>query len=347
MPVHTTAVDLRSDTVTHPTAAMRATMAAAEVGDDVYGEDPTTNYLQERVARLLDKEMGLFFPSGTMCNQVAIAAHCQPGQEVICDRDCHVFNYESGAAARLSGVQLHTLPGPYGLISAEQVDASIRPVDTHNPQTGLILLENTHNRGGGVVHPLQDLEQIGMVARRHGVPMHLDGARLLNASVASGTPPDQIARPFDSVYFCLSKGLGCPIGSVLAGSSSFIARATYLRKAFGGGMRQSGILAAAGLYALDHHVDRLAEDHHRARRLASTLAALPVFAIDLEAVQTNIVLMDILPDHLSAPVVAAELATHGVLVSIFGPRRLRLVTHLDIDDSAVERAITAFKTLYG
>ncbi|AGY59599.1 threonine aldolase family protein [Gloeobacter kilaueensis] len=340
------AIDLRSDTVTRPTAAMRQTMFEAEVGDDVYGEDPTVNRLQERVARLLGKEKGLFFPTGTMCNQVAIATHTRPGQEVICDRDCHVFNYERGGASHLSGVQLHTLSGQHGILSAEQVRSAIRPVDLHEPMTALILLENTHNRGGGVVYPQPLILDIAEVAHQYRLPMHLDGARLLNASVASGLSPAELAAPFDSVYFCLSKGLGCPAGSVLAGGADFIAQATRLRKAFGGGMRQVGLLAAAGLYALDHHIERLAEDHRRARQLAEQLAQLPAFSVDLEVVHTNIVMVDVQADYTAAAV-AADLAAHGVRVSVFGPQRLRLVTHLDINDGAIEQALAVFKRLYG
>ena len=339
-------IDLRSDTVTRPTFLMRTAIAEAEVGDDFYGEDPTVNHLQERVACLLGKEKALFLPSGTMCNQVAIAAHTQPGQEVICDRDCHVFNSSPGAA-RWNGVQLYPLQGRRGLITAEQIEVAIRTDNIHAPQTGLIVLENPHNRGGGTIYPVDELERIGEVARRYKIPMHLDGARLLNAAIASNVAPEQISAPFDSVYFCLSKGLGCPIGSVLAGSSDFIARGIGLRLAFGGGMCQVGMLAAAGLWALDNHIERLAEDHRRARELATRLACLPAFAIALEGVQTNIVLLDVIPDHLSAPTIAAELEAHGVAVSVFGPRRLRLVTHLDINDEAIEDIISVFNVLYG
>ncbi len=340
-------IDLRSDTVTRPTQAMRLAMFEAEVGDDVYGEDPTVNQLQERVARLLGKERGLFFPSGTMCNQVAIATHARPGQEIICDRECHVFNYERGAASQLNGVQLNPIPGQRGLLTAEQVEAAIRPVDLHEPETGLVMLENTHNRGGGTVYPLSRMERIAAVAHRHGLPIHLDGARMLNAAVAMGVLPEAVAAPFDSVYFCLSKGLGCPAGSVLAGREDFIAQATRFRKAFGGGMRQVGFLAAAGLYALDHHIERLAQDHDRAQVLARYLCELPAFYVDRKAVETNIVMVDIQADHLVAAAAAAELAAHGVIVSVFGPRRLRLVTHLDIDDAAIDRALSVFKKLYG
>ncbi|MBW4698538.1 MAG: aminotransferase class I/II-fold pyridoxal phosphate-dependent enzyme [Aphanocapsa lilacina HA4352-LM1] len=339
-------VDLRSDTVTRPTRAMRAAMFDAEVGDDVYGEDPTVNRLQERVAHLLGKEKGLFFPSGTMCNQVAIATHTRPGQEIICDRDCHVFNYERAGASHLGGVQLHPLDGCHGVLSARQVCSAIRPIELHEPPTGLILLENTHNRGGGTVYPQDVIEQIAELACAAGIPMHLDGARLLNASVASGHSPAILAAPFDSVYFCLSKGLGCPAGSVLAGRADFIAQAVRLRKAFGGGMRQVGFLAAAGLYALDHHIERLADDHRRARQLAVHLKDLNAFDVELDAVHTNIVMVDVHAD-CTAAVVAADLAAHGVRVSVFGPQRLRLVTHLDIDDAGVERTIAVFKRLYG
>ncbi len=337
-------IDLRSDTVSHPTTLMRTSMVTAEVGDDFYGEDPTVNQLQERVACLLGKERGLFLPSGTMSNLVAIAAHTQPGQEVICDQDSHVFN--SGGAARWTGVQLHALQGQHGILSAKQVEAAIRTDNFHGLQTGLILLENPHNRGGGTIYPLDELERIGKVARRYKIPMHLDGARLLNAVIASAITAQQLSAPFDSVYFCLSKGLGCPVGSVLAGSADFITHATRLRLAFGGGMCQVGMLAAAGLWALDHHVERLTEDHRRAQELATQLAQLNTFAIELECVQTNIVFLDVIPDHLNAPAIAAELEAHGVAVSVFGPRRLRLVTHLDIDDETIKDTINVFTALY-
>lgn len=340
-------IDLRSDTVTQPTQAMRAAMMDATVGDDVYGEDPTVLELQDRVARMLGKEAGLFFPSGTMCNQVAIANHTRPGQELICDRDCHVFNYELGAASRLNGVQLNPIDAPRGLLTAAQVEAAIRPVDLHIPQTGLVLLENTHNRGGGSIYPMATIAGIAAVATRHSLPMHLDGARMLNACVATAVSPAEMARSFDSVYFCLSKGLGCPVGSVLAGSVEFIDQAMRLRKAFGGGMRQIGILAAAGLYALDHHVERLADDHRRAHFLAEQLAGLDIFEIDVEAVQTNIVLIDINHGRTMALAIQAELAEQGLLVTVFGPRRIRLVTHLDIDDNDIDQAIGIFKKLYG
>jgi threonine aldolase len=339
-------IDLRSDTITRPTEGMRVAMMAAAVGDDVYGEDPTAQQLQERVAQLLGKEKGLFFPSGTMCNQVAIAAHIQPGQEALCDRNCHIFNYELGGASWLGGVQLNALDAPHGILSAAQIEEAIRPDDIHEPQTGLILLENTHNRGGGTIYPQSTIAAIADVARHNAIPLHLDGARMINASVASGASPAEIAAPFDSVYFCLSKGLGCPVGSVLAGSARFIDRAKRLRKAFGGGMRQIGFLAAAGLYALDHHVERLAEDHRRARVLAEALAQLEIFSINLECVQTNIVLADIMTPQKTAASVQAELAEQGVFVSLFGRQRIRLVTHLDVDDNGIDKAIQIFKKLY-
>jgi len=340
-------VDLRSDTVTKPTAGMREAMARAEVGDDVFGEDPTVNRLQETVAELLGKEAALFVPSGTMSNQIAIKCHTQPGDEVILERDSHSFHYEGGGPALLSGVQLHPLPGERGVITAAQVAAAVRPGDHHYPRSRLVCLENTHNRAGGTIFPLEAIGEIRQVADRHGLRMHLDGARLWNAAVATGISEREFAAPFDSVSVCLSKGLGAPVGSLLVGSREFIHLAHRYRKVFGGGMREVGILAAAGLYALAHHRQRLADDHRRARRLAEALAELPGASVDLESVQTNMVFVDVGPSGMEAAEVVAKVREQGVLCLALGPSVIRLVTHLDVDDEGVERAIVAFANILG
>ncbi len=327
-------IDLRSDTVTKPTPAMRRAMAGAEVGDDVFGEDPTVNELQRRIAELTGKEAALFVASGTMSNQLAVYAHTQPGDEVICEYGCHIFNYEGGAPAQLSGVQLHPLRGERGVFTAEQVEQVIRPADHHYPRTALIEVENTHNRAGGAVFPLREIKKLRALADAHGLRMHLDGARLWNAAVATGISIQEWCEPFDSVSLCFSKGLGAPVGSVLAGSADIIMRAHRRRKAVGGGMRQAGILAAAALYALDHHVERLAEDHRRARELAEFLARLGA-SVDMEATQTNIVIADF---NRSAKELCEKLAAAGVLALPVAATRIRFVTHLDIDDQALAEA---------
>lgn len=341
-----TPVDLRSDTVTRPTPAMRQAMAQAEVGDDVFGEDPTVQWLQERVAEMMGKEAALFLPSGTMANQVAIRTHTLPGDEVIIEADSHPVSAEAAAAAALSGVQFRTLAGERGVLRADQVERAIRPPDIHRPPSRLVCLENTHNQGGGSVYPLEEILSIRGVADRHGLKMHLDGARLLNACVASGIPPLAYADPFDSVSLCLSKGLGAPVGSMLAGTADFIQRARRFRKMFGGGMRQVGVLAAAGLYALEHHVDRLAEDHAHARMLAEAVAKLPGISLDARLVQTNILVIDISPFGLPPKAAVDRLRSHGVLVIPFGPTHLRAVTHLDVDHDGIERAIGAFERVF-
>lgn len=339
-------IDLRSDTVTQPTPGMRRAMAEAEVGDDVFGEDPTVQRLQERIARLLGKEAALFFPSGTMANEVAIRAHTMPGDEVIIEATSHPVTSESGAAAALSGVQFRPLPGRRGILSAVQIEEAINPPDIHRPPSRLLCLENTHNFGGGSVFPLEEILRIREVALRHGLAMHLDGARLLNACTATGIPAHLYAEPFDSVSLCLSKGLGAPVGSVLAGTSSFIEKALRFRKMFGGGMRQVGILAAAGLYALDHHVDRLEEDHIHARMLAEGIATLPGVRLNPDHVETNIVIFDIAPSGMTPMQVAARLQEEGVLVLPFGPNRLRAVTHLDVDGDDIQKALQIFQRVF-
>lgn len=331
-------IDLRSDTVTLPTAPMRQAMAAAEVGDDVYGEDPTVRRLEERAAELLGTEAALFLPSGTMANQVAIACHTRPGQEVIVEADSHIYNVELGTMARFSGVQPRVVCGERGVFTAAQVAAAIRPDLYYLAPTGLVCLENTHNAAGGRIWPLAEAREVLDLARARGIPTHLDGARLLNAAVATGIPACELAFGFDSVMFCLSKGLGCPVGSVLCGSRAFIAAARRVRKALGGGMRQAGILAAAGLYALDHHVDRLVLDHEHARLLAEGLAELPGLVV--WPPETNIVIFEIRtgPD---AETLCRGLRERGVLASPAGTsaRRVRMVTHLGISAADVRRTV--------
>jgi threonine aldolase len=337
-----TAIDLRSDTVTRPSDDMRRVMAEAPVGDDVYGEDPTVNRLQTMLAERLGKEAALFMASGTMSNQVAVKTHTQPGDEVICHRWSHVYNFEGGTAPAMSGVGFYPIEGEHGVITAEQVEAAVRPEAVHYPVSALIGLENTHNKAGGTVFPLGEMRRIRKVADRHGLPMHLDGARLFNAVVASGIEVDQWAGPFDSISICLSKGLGAPVGSVLVGSRPFIERAVRVRKRFGGAMRQVGILAAAGIWALEHNIERLADDHRNARRLAEGLKGTGGFEVDLATVQTNIVMITTAGTGLTETEAHDRLAAAGVLVHTFGPGYLRAVTHLDISAEQIETALKAF-----
>jgi threonine aldolase len=331
-------IDLRSDTVTRPSKEMRNAMAAAEVGDDVYGEDPTVNRLQNRVAGMLGKEAALFVPSGSMGNQLCIKTHTQPGDEVIAERNAHVFQYETGGAAFLSGVQIHTVEAPRGILSAELILDAIRPDIYYMPRTRLVCIENTHNRAGGTIYPVPVIEEIAAVAREHKLKMHLDGARLWNASVAASIAPSVYAKHFDSVSVCLSKGLGAPVGSIIAGSNEFISSARHFRKIFGGGMRQAGVLAAAGLYALDHNVERLREDHAKARHIAEAIAGVKGCSVDLEGVQTNIVIADFGGTGWGTPGLVEELKKRGILVGDAGKTRIRLVTHLDVSMDEVRTA---------
>ncbi|MFQ5569724.1 MAG: threonine aldolase family protein [Rhodothermales bacterium] len=338
-------IDLRSDTVTRPTEAMRRAMYEAEVGDDVFGEDPTVNRLQETVADLLDKEAALFVTSGMMGNQLGLKVHTQPGDEVIVERASHIFNYESGAPGLLSGVQLHVLDGERGVLTADQVQRAIRPGYYWEAPSRLVCLENTVNRAGGVVYPLEHMLEIAAVAREHDMGLHLDGARLWNATVASGISEKDYAAPFDTVSVCLSKGLGAPIGSVLAGSKTDIKTAHRFRKLLGGGMRQVGILAAAGLYALDHHRPRLAEDHEKARILAAGIAGIAGFEIDPASVETNIVMFDLVEGE--ALPVLSSLQEHGVAMVPFGPKTIRATTHRDVSMDDIHRALAVMNRLYG
>ena len=340
-------IDLRSDTVTKPTPAMRKAMAEAEVGDDVFGEDPTVNALQEKVAKILGKEASIFVPSGTMGNQLAIKSHTQPGDEVIIEATSHPYNFEGGASAALSGIQFYCLKGVRGILDASQIEEAIRPDDHHFPVTKLICLENTHNRGGGTIYPIQNIAEISRFARSKGLLVHLDGARLWNASVASGIKPQEYARWADSVSVCLSKGLGAPIGSVIAGTKTFIDRVHRFRKMFGGGMRQAGIIAAAGIYALDQHIERLKEDHKNAKRLALGLSEIQGVSIDPEHVETNIIIFDIAEIGMTAAQVREEMKKNGVLIHPFGKTLIRLVTHLDVSKEDIEVALKAFRKILG
>jgi threonine aldolase len=340
-------VDLRSDTVTRPTPEMRRAMAEAEVGDDVFGEDPTVNLLQERSAELLGLESALFVPSGTMANQVSIAAHTHPGDEVICERESHIYYYEAAAPAVLSGVQIFPIAGLSGILSPGQIEEAVRPENVHHPRTSLIEIENTHNRAGGTIYPIETLKAIRQVADRHGIAMHLDGARLWNASVASGVPMKDYASYFDTVSLCFSKGLGAPVGSIIAGGKAFIDQAKKVRKRFGGGMRQAGVLAAAALYAMDHHVGRLSEDHRNARRLAEGLAEIPGLMVDVSLVQTNMVFIDYPAGKEALSLLLERLRQVGVLVLATGPARMRAVTHLEVNADGIETAIAAFRRAVG
>ncbi|OGB94351.1 MAG: threonine aldolase [candidate division NC10 bacterium RBG_16_65_8] len=338
-------VDLRSDTVTKPTPEMRRAMADAEVGDDVFMEDPTVARLEALAAERLGKEAALFVTSGTQGNQVSLMAHTQRGDEIILDENCHIFNYEVAALAVLSAVQARALPGRHGILDPEQVREAIRPPNIHHPRNSLICLETTHNRGGGSIYPIQTLREIRRIAREQGLAVHLDGARLFNACVASGTPVSDAAAQADSVTFCLSKGLGAPVGSVVAGSRVFVDKARRARKMLGGGMRQAGVIAAAGIVALETMVDRLREDHENARMLAKGLAKLPGIEIDLGLVQTNIVIFGVERKDVDAPGLVLKLAGQGVKCFSVGPNRIRMVTHKDVDRAGIEQALEVLRTI--
>jgi threonine aldolase len=329
-------IDLRSDTVTRPTHAMREVIAHAEVGDDALGDDPSVNALEARVAELLGKESALFFPTGVMANEAAIAIHAPRGEEVVVEATSHFVDWELGAPAALNGVTMRTVAAPGGLLTPELVEAAIRPRGLLQLRTSLICLENTHSASGGRILPLETARAIADVAHRHGVPVYLDGSRLWNAAVATGHAEADFAACADTVMVGLSKGLGCPVGSVLAGSEGRITEARRARRRMGGAMRQAGILAAAGLYAIDHHRDRLTDDHRRARRLAELTARTP----GLEAIppETNILMFDIRRPGLDAAALVQRLARDNVLLAEFTTTRVRAVTHLDVDDADIERA---------
>ena len=337
-------IDLRSDTGTRPTPAMREAMMRAEVGDDVFGEDPTVNALEERMAALFGHEASVFCPSGTMTNQIAVNIHTRPGDEVICDEGAHIYRYEGGGVMATSGCSVKLIHGDHGRFTAAHVEASINdPKATWLARSRMVNIENTCNRGGGSVWDLNSVDLIRQVCLTHGLRMHMDGARLFNAMAVTGEAPSDWGSRFDTVSVCLSKGLGAPVGSVLLGSAEHIAEARRVRKRLGGGMRQAGILAAAGLYALDHHVARLPDDHLRARRLADALQTLPYIA-SLMPVRTNIVILT-LAGGRKASTFLEQLRTHGITAAAFGPNMVRMVTHLDVNDEAIDRTIHILKQM--
>lgn len=336
-----TIVDLRSDTVTRPSAGMRKAMADAEVGDDVFGDDPTINRLQERVAALLGKEAAIFVPSGSMANQTSIRAQTEPGDEIIAHADSHIYHYEAGGPAGLSGCSLRLLPGPRGTFDADGVRGAIRPPDSHFPQSKLVVIENTHNRGGGSCWAIEEIAKIRTVADEAGLRMHLDGARLMNACVAKGHKPTDYTKYFDTVSTCFSKGLGAPVGSAVAGTKETIRRVHRFRKMFGGAMRQAGILAAAALFALENNLSRLAEDHANAKRLASGIANLRSLTVDVASVETNIVYFDVETSFGPAKKLCDALREQHLWMLSTGPQRVRAVTHLDVDAAGIDRALAA------
>jgi threonine aldolase len=338
-------IDLRSDTVTKPTAEMRAAMAEAPVGDDVYGEDPTVNRMQAMASELMGKEAGLFVPSGTMGNLAALLAHCGRGDEIILGDKAHTFTSEAAGMAALGGVHSYQIPNQVdGTLDLGDIIAAIRPDNPHQPVTRLIALENTHNRCGGAPLSVEYTQSVGDIARRYGLRLHLDGARIFNAAVALGVQAADLAAAADSVTFCLSKGLSAPVGSVLCGSRDFITRVHRIRKQLGGGMRQAGILAAAGIVALETMIDRLAEDHRRARRLAEGVSGISDLSLVYGMPRTNMVFLSLSEGaRMDAPQIGERLVAQGVRVHVTGSRTFRLVTHHGIDDAAIEKTIEAFK----
>ncbi len=339
-------IDLRSDTVTKPSPEMRRVMAEALVGDDVFGEDPTVNTLQEKVAAILGKEKALYVPSGTMGNQTSIKAHTEPGDEVILEREAHIFNYETVAPAMMSNVQIYPIEGNHGVFTAEQVRRAIRPKAYYMPRTRLICVENTHNRAGGTIFPLDEIKRIRELALDAGIKMHLDGARLWNASVETGIEPKEYAKYFDSVSVCFSKGLGAPVGSAVAGNAEFVEKVRRYRKIFGGGMRQAGIIGAGALYALEHNIPRLKEDHEKAKYLAREICNLKTFQVDLASVQTNILIINVEKTGKRPEEIIKMLRENGVLVTLGTYTSIRAVTHLDVSFEDVKSAAQVFTELF-
>lgn len=336
-------IDYRSDTVTRPTPDMKEAMHAAPVGDDVFGEDPSVNLLEEQAATLFGMDAALFCPSGTMTNQIGIKVHTVPGDEVICDYTAHIYQYEGGGIAANSGASVRLLEGYRGLVTAEQVEAGINPDDVHKARTSLVSLENTSNRGGGSCYDIEDLLEIRQLCDTHELKLHLDGARLFNALVAKQQDPLDYGRLFHSISICLSKGLGAPVGSLLLGSKDFIRRARRVRKLMGGGMRQAGSIAAAGIYALTHHIDRLEQDHRHAKLLAESLVSQP-YVGNVLPVETNILIFEVLDPYTPTSMVA-KLKEEGILSYAISPTQVRLVTHLDISEAMIQRTIEVFDQL--
>lgn len=338
-------LDFRSDTVTRPTPAMRRAMAEAEVGDDVLGDDPTVARLEARIAELLGLEAALFVPSGTMSNLIGVWLHCRPGDELLCEAECHIYYYEQGGYAQIAGVAARTLPGEYGVLRPEQFEGLLRPDDVHAVRTRLVTLENTHNRGGGRIQPYAYVEAICRWAHQHQLRTHLDGARLFNAVVATGIPAARWAQHFDTVSVCFSKGLGAPVGSALVGPRDLIHEARRRRKVLGGGMRQVGVLAAAALYALEHHIERLADDHAHSQRLAGGIRQIPGLRLDAVPVETNLLYFHLDPAWGTAAELSAAMREQGVLILPTGPQTLRAATHLDVSAADVERALAVLNNV--
>ncbi len=336
-------IDFRSDTVTRPTPAMHDMMMKAPLGDDVFGEDPSVNELEQMASDMFGMEAALFCPSGTMTNQIAIKCHTQPGDEVICDETAHIYQYEGGGIAFNSGASVKLIPGNLGRITAEQVKAAIQPDDPHRPHTSLVSLENTSNRGGGSCYDFAEIQRIRDVSHENKLAFHLDGARLWNALVAKNETARQYGEAFDSISVCLSKSLGCPVGSLLLGKKDFIKKARRIRKVFGGGMRQAGVIAAAGIYALQHHIGRLAEDHAHAKMIANVIAAKP-FVRTVLPVETNIIIFE-LNEGMSARELVGNLSNYGILGYAISANRVRLVLHLDITPEMVRQTIETFNQL--
>lgn len=339
-------IDLRSDTVTKPTPAMREAIANAEVGDDVYGEDPTVNRLEQMAAELLGKEAALFVPTGVMANQLSIRLHTKPGDEVIVESTAHIIRYEGGSASSLSGVQLCCVQGNRGILDPDQVAAAIRPRDVHNPPTTLLCLEQTHNSGGGSVYPMAMIQALVAIARQKGLALHLDGARLFNAVAATGIAAKQYAQLFDTVSFCLSKGLGAPLGSMIVADGDRVTQLRRLRKIFGGGMRQVGVVAAAGIYALEHHIPRLKDDHAHAKRLAELLQSIPSISVDPSQVETNIIVFKVTESGKETNELLAECKHAGVLLNSVGNHAFRAVTHFDVSAQDIEEAGRIFHKVF-
>ena len=339
-------IDLRSDTITKPSPEMRQAMANAEVGDDVYGEDPTINLLQNRIAKLLKKEAALFVPSGVMANQLAIKVNTQPGDEIIVERDSHIFNYETAAASFLSRIQLNTIQGTRGVLTLEQIKGAMRSKVYYNPSLTLVCLENTHNKAGGTIYPIEEIKRISKFARKQNIALHLDGARLWNAHVATKIPLYEYAKYFDTISVCFSKGLGAPVGSVLVSSKEKISLARKYRKIFGGGMRQAGILAAAALYAIEHNIPLLEKDHENAKEFAKELSTIPGFKIDFEGLATNIVMIDISQRNESTTQILAKMKKANVLLGEMSQTAIRAVTHLNVTRDEVLEAANRIKKIF-